>query len=84
MRKGVLNETKDLDRLQKKENIQIIERNSILGSLIIIISKKYEIKITGRADGYNAERKCLIESKHRKNRLFGHVPNMNGFNVKFI
>ena len=74
MRKGVLNETKDLDRLQKKENIQIIERNSILGSLIIIISKKYEIKITGRADGYNAERKCLIESKHRKNRLFGHVP----------
>lgn len=74
MRKGVNNEKKDLDRLQKKENIIIGERNSKLGSLVINISNKYEIKITGRTDGYCESKNCIIETKHRKNKLFGRVP----------
>ena len=74
MRKGVLNEAKDLNRLEGKKKMTIINRNSKLGSLVLTIENTYEIKITGRTDGYCVESKCLIETKHRKNRLFGKVP----------
>ena len=74
MRKGVLNEKKDLDRLEKKENIKITQRNSQFGNLVINISDVYKIIISGRTDGYNEEEQCIIETKHRKNRLFGKVP----------
>ena len=65
---------KDLDRLEKKENIKITQRNSQFGNLVINISDVYKIIISGRTDGYNEEEQYIIETKHRKNRLFGKVP----------
>lgn len=74
MRKGVLNEYSDLDRLEKKNDIKIINRNSQIGTIFLNFNNIYEIRITGKIDGYCNETKCIIETKHRRNRLFGKVP----------
>ena len=61
MRKGVLHEHQDLNR------------NSKMGTLLVLL-KTCEIEIKGRTDGYCSQSECLVETKHRKNRLFGKVP----------
>ena len=42
--------------------------------IIINLDDNYELKITGRIDGYCPNDDCIIETKHRKNRLFRNVP----------
>ena len=71
---GVVWEKKDLDRVEKKQDMKIEQRNSVMHHIIINLDEHTELKITGRIDGYCPERDCIIESKHRKSRLFRNVP----------
>ena len=71
---GVVWENKDLDRVEQKKGIKIEQRNSVMNHIIINLDKDTELKITGRIDGYCPQEDCIIETKHRKNRLFRKVP----------
>ena len=71
---GIVCEDNDLNRLSKKENMKIQERNSVMHHVLINLDDNNELKITGRIDGYCPERDCIVETKHRRNRLFKKVP----------
>ena len=71
---GVVWENNDLNRVEKKHDIKIEQRNSVMHHIIVRLNGDYELKITGRIDGYCPDDDCIIETKHRKNRLFKKVP----------
>ena len=73
---GVVWENKDLDRVEQKKGIKIEQRNSVMNHIIINLDKDTELKITGRIDGYCPQEDCIIETKHRKNRLFRNIDNI--------
>ena len=71
---GIVHEKKDLDTLAKKEGVTITKRTTVMNHMIINLDEVSELKLTGKIDGYCPEKDCIIETKHRKNRLFRTVP----------
>ena len=69
---GTMHEEKDLDRAQEQIG-NIAERNAQLFSKIICKSDGIDVKLVGMVDGRDSDGN-VVEAKHRRNRLFGRVP----------
>jgi predicted Zn-dependent peptidase len=70
MRRGNIKEDKNLDFIQKKNNITIVKRNSQLyvKELYRDPDEKYNIVLKGMVDGLTGEK--IVETKNRTKRLF--------------
>ena len=68
MRRGNIKEEQNLDKIQKKENIQITQRNSIIYTKELYRCDRYVIVLRGKVDGQSGD--TIVESKNRTNGLF--------------
>lgn len=68
MRRGNVKESNNLDKLQKKQNIQVVERNSKMYTKELVRTDRYCIVLRGKVDGMNGN--TIIEAKSRRNKLF--------------
>ena len=78
MRRGNLLEKKELNKMQSRRGTNIVNRNSCFYTTTIELGEyesiNYTAVVTGKIDGYEEETGKLIESKHRRSRLFNEVP----------
>ena len=68
IRRGNVKESNNLDKLQKKQNIQVVERNSKMYTKELVRTDRYCIVLRGKVDGMNGD--TIIEAKSRRNKLF--------------
>ena len=78
MKRGNILEKKELNKMQSRRGTKIVNRNSCFYTTTIELgeyqSVNYTAIVTGKIDGYEEETGKLIESKHRRSRLFNDVP----------
>ena len=79
-KRGIVNENKNLNNYEKFHNKKINNRNSKLYKLIIFKNNHLTLQISGKVDGIEGENdnKILIETKNRRNRLFGEIRDYEG------
>lgn len=68
MRRGNIKEDTNLDKIQKKENIQITQRNSKMYTKELYRCDRYVIVLRGKVDGQSGD--TIVESKNRTKGLF--------------
>ena len=68
MRRGNIKEEQNLDKIQKKENIQITQRNSRMYTKELYRCDRYVIVLRGKVDGQSGD--TIVESKNRTKGLF--------------
>lgn len=71
-KRGIVNESKIIKELEKKDKIKITGNNECLYKKKLFNIENYEIWLCGKVDGIQNDE--LIEIKNRKNRLFNMVP----------
>jgi hypothetical protein len=79
MQNGKEKESVNLNDLEKKENIKIVQRNASfmkknLCDLTTQDGQKYVVVVGGKVDGIVEETSTLVETKNRQRRLFGEIP----------
>ena len=75
MKRGNIKENQNLNKTEKKFNINIGSRNTKMYEKILHtdLEKNYTVYLRGKVDGMNQD--CVVETKNRTNRLFNHIPN---------
>ena len=78
MKRGNVLEKKELNKMQARRGTNIVNRNSCFYTTTLELgsyqSMNYTAIITGKIDGYEEETGKLVETKHRRSRLFNEVP----------
>ena len=74
MTRGNIKEDNNLDKTEKKCNIQITSRNSQMYEKLLYTdpNDKFQVILRGKVDGMNDE--YVVETKNRARRLFGKIP----------
>ena len=74
MTRGNIKEDNNLDKTEKKCNIQITSRNSQMYEKLLYTDPngKFQVILRGKVDGMNDE--YVVETKNRARRLFGKIP----------
>ena len=74
MTRGNIKEDNNLDKTEKKCNIQITSRNSQMYEKLLYTdpTDKFQVILRGKVDGMNDE--YVVETKNRARRLFGKIP----------
>ena len=68
MRRGNIRESKNLNTLQTKQNIQVKERNSRMYTKELLRTDNYCVILRGKVDGVSGD--TVVEAKNRRSRLF--------------
>jgi len=78
MTRGKNLEQKDINKIQETKGTNISKRNDNFYTLELELGEydntPYKCIIIGKIDGFEEETSRLIESKHRRSRLFKYVP----------
>ena len=78
MKRGQNLEKKDINKIQDEKGTVISKRNDNYYTLVLELGEydntPYKCIIVGKIDGFEEETSRLIESKHRRSRLFKYVP----------
>ena len=79
-KRGIVNEKRNLNNYEFSNNRKVTGRNSKLYLLIIYDEDDLIVRISGRVDGIEGEGddRVLIETKNRRNKLFGEVRKYEG------
>ena len=79
-KRGIVNEKRNLNNYEFSNNRKVKGRNSKLYLLIIYEDEDLIVRISGRVDGIEGEGddRVLIETKNRRNKLFGEVRKYEG------
>lgn len=73
MEVGTISERQDLDKNEEKLGKKIREDTSMKYAVFELPSSGRKVKMGGRVDGMDEDGN-VIETKHRRNRIFGFVP----------
>jgi len=78
MKRGQNLEKKDINKIQEQKKTVISKRNDSFYTLSLELGEydniSYKCTIIGKIDGFEEETSRLVESKHRRSRLFKYVP----------
>ncbi len=79
-KRGIVNEKKNLNNYEFSHNKKVSGRNSKLYKLVIFEEDDLVVRISGKVDGIEGEGddRVLIETKNRRNKLFGEVRTYEG------
>ena len=75
MKRGNVKENQNLNKTEKKFNIEIDSRNSKIYEKMVHtdLEKNYTISLRGKVDGMAQD--CVVETKNRTKRLFNRIPD---------
>lgn len=74
MKRGNAREDNAMNKMEKKKNITISGRNDNLYSKPLFEDDRCIVTLVGKTDGVTEDKKMIVETKNRRNRLFGKIP----------